>query len=74
MSWTSYEYIVKTYKKQSNDISFFLFLGIKETVLDDLPLIVGGTIGACVFLIIGTVFAVFFIRYEENLITLKYLY
>lgn len=41
-------------------------LDIKETKLDDLPLIVGVTIGACVVLIIGAVFAVFFIRFKRK--------
>lgn len=36
-----------------------------NTVSDDLPEIVGGTVGSCVVLIIGVVFAVFLIRYKN---------
>lgn len=64
ISFTTWKYRVTTYYTQKNNC-VSLVLGTKETELSDVPLIVGGTIGAFVVLIIGAVFAVFFIRYEE---------
>lgn len=44
------------------NVSFMIYSG-NMLVSNDLPVIVGGTVGTVVLLIIGVVMAVFFLRY-----------